>query len=74
MLPSDDPLSPDAARTVTPIVEASSHAEFSASRDCSVHESSGPPQLIEIMDGFRFVSCTAVLMASMNPWSVFGAK
>ncbi len=43
VLPSDEPLSPEAARTVTPIVEASWHAELSALRDCSVQESSGPP-------------------------------
>ena len=36
--------------------------------------SSGPPQLIETMDGFNFASCTAVETASMNPWSVLGAK
>ncbi len=74
MLPSDAPSSPDAARTVTPIVAPSSHAEFSASRDCAVHEFSGPPQLIEMIDGFSVASCTAVVTASMNPWSVFGAK
>src|SRR5271154_1144672 len=66
-LPSEDPSSPDATRTVTPIVDASSHAEFSASRDCSVQESSGPPQLIEITEGFSFASCTAVVTASINP-------
>src|SRR5580700_2697162 len=67
VLPSDEPLSPDAASTVTPIVEASWHAELSASRDCAVQESSGPPQLMEMMDGFSLASCTAVVIASMKP-------
>ncbi len=66
-LPSDEPLSPDAASTVTPIVEASWHAELSALRDCAVQESSGPPQLMEIMDGLSVASCTAVVTASMKP-------
>src|SRR5271155_4473264 len=74
VVPSELPLSPDAAKTVTPMVEASSHAEFSASRDCAVHELSGPPQLIETIEGFNVASCTAVVTASMNPWSVLGAK
>src|SRR5580704_17181819 len=67
VLPSDEPSSPAATSTVTPIVDASWHAEFSASRDCSVHELSGPPQLIEIIDGSSFASCTAVVTASINP-------
>src|SRR5215472_5955894 len=67
VLPSDEPSSPDAARTVTPILEASWHAEFSASRDCAVQEFSGPPQLIEMIDGFKVASCTAVFTASMKP-------
>ena len=51
-LPSDEPSSPDAARTLTPIIDASWHAELSAFRDCSVQEFSGPPQLIEMIEGF----------------------
>ncbi len=43
-------------------------------RAWALHESSGPPQLIEITDGLLVVSCTAVVTASMNPWSVLGAK
>src|SRR5580704_8539525 len=56
------------------MVAASSHAEFRASRDCAVHELSGPPQLMEMIEGFNLASCAAVVTASMNPWSVFGAK
>ena len=41
------PLSPEAARIVTPNVAASWQTELSAFRDCSVHEFSGPPQLID---------------------------
>src|SRR5580704_4962180 len=67
VLPSVEPLSPDAASTVTPIVEASWHAELRALRDWAVQESSGPPQLMEMIDGFSLASCTAVVTASMKP-------
>src|SRR5580693_2956792 len=67
VLPSVEPLSPEAARTVTPSVDASWQAELRALRDCAVQESSGPPQLMEMMDGFSFASWTAVVMASMKP-------
>src|SRR6185312_11073327 len=43
-------------------------------RACEVHASSDSPQLIEITDGLWVLSCTAVESASMNPWSVLGAK
>jgi hypothetical protein len=41
--PSVEPLSPDAARTVTPMVDASWQAELSALRDWAVQESSDRP-------------------------------
>ena len=65
--PSEAPLSPEATSTVTPMVAASWQAEFSVLRACSVHEFSGPPQLIETIEGRKFVSCTAVVSASINP-------
>jgi len=33
-----------------------------------------PRELIDISDGLRIASCTAVVTASINPWSVLGAK
>src|SRR6185437_4305436 len=72
--PSLDPLSPDATVIVTPTAAADWHASSKAVSEACTQFPSGPPQLIEITDGVWVVSCTAVEIASMNPWSVFGAK
>ena len=45
-----------------------------AVRDCEVQLDSGPPQLMEMIDGLFVWSCAAVVTASMKPASVFGAK
>ena len=65
--PSVEPSSPEAASTVTPMVEASSHAELNALSACCVQELSGPPQLMETTEGFSVVSWTAVVSASRKP-------
>ena len=65
--PSVEPLSPAAAVTEIPSVPASVNACSICWRACAVHESSGPPQLIDSTDGLLVVSCTAVVIASMNP-------
>ena len=54
--PSVEPSSPDAARMVTPMVDASSHAELNALSACCVQELSGPPQLMETTAGCSLVS------------------
>src|SRR6185312_6243248 len=72
--PSVEPLSPDAAQTVTPSAAAAGNASSYAVIDCGVKRSSGPPQLIETTDGLFFVSCTALVIALRKPASVFGAK
>src|SRR5580704_520018 len=73
-LMSAEPLSPEATHTVTPIAVASRMASFNPSRNClDPTGSSGPPQLMEITDGLRTVSCAAALTASINPFVVFGA-
>jgi hypothetical protein len=59
---------------VTPTAAAAWQAAFSAVYACAVQVDSGPPQLIEITLGLFVESCTAVVTASMNPWSVFGVK
>ena len=74
MTPSVEPLSPDATVMVTPSAAAVWQAASSAAIDCGVQLDSGPPQLIEITLGLFVVSCTAVVIASINPWSVFGVK
>jgi hypothetical protein len=49
------------------MVAASWQAELSELRACAVQEFSGPPQLMEMMEGRKVVSCAAVVTASMNP-------
>ena len=71
---SDEPLSPAAQQTVTPRSAASCMTSLKALRDWSVQASSGAPQLIEITEGLRTLSCRAALIASRKPWSVLGAK
>ena len=68
-----DPLSPAATVTVTPSAAASANAWSIADRDWADHWSSDWPQLIETAIGVG-VACTAWEIASMNPWSVLGAK
>src|SRR5271155_4023398 len=58
-VPSVEPSSPEAARMVTPMVEASSQAELNEVSACCVQEDSGPPQLMETTAGRGFASCTA---------------
>src|SRR5450755_332690 len=60
------PLSPAAQYTVTPMAAAAWKAWSIAMTDAWVHTTSGEPQLIEITDGRLVVSCTAVVIASMN--------
>ena len=72
--PSLEPLSPAATVMVMPRAAADWHAASSAFIACAVQLDSGPPQLIEITLGLLVVSWTALLMASMKPWSVLGAK
>ena len=67
------PLSPAATQTVVPSTAASEIAVSIAVLLCADHESSDPPQLIETTIGVG-VACTAWEIASMNPWSVLGAK
>lgn len=59
---------------VMPRAAADWQAWSSAVIDCCVQEDSGPPQLMEMTEGLLAVSCMAVEMASMKPWSVLGAK
>ncbi len=68
-----DPLSPDATVTVQPSAAASEIAWFMPLMDWGAHELSGPPQEIETAIGVG-VALTASEIASMNPWSVLGAK
>src|SRR3546814_90542 len=72
--PSPAPLSPDAAHTVTPITAAAFNASLNARIACAVQEDSGPPQLIEITEGLFLSSCTAALMAPINPASLLSEK
>src|ERR1700691_2791930 len=72
--PSVEPLSPAATVMVTPSAAADWQAASSAVMACEVQLDSGPPQLIEITLGLLVVSCTALLTASMKPWSVVGAQ
>ncbi len=57
-----------------PIAAASSHVTWIAFRPRAVHPSSGPPPLIDRMDGRQVVSGNTVVAPSRNPWSVLGAK
>ena len=38
------------------------------------HETSGPPQLMEMTEGLFTASWAALVIAWMNPWVVLGAK
>ena len=69
-----EPLSPAATVTVTPSPPASVRICSIWARPWAVHESSEPPQLIDTTEGLWVVSWTASETASMNPWSVLGAK
>ena len=71
---SVEPLSPAATVMLTPRAAADWQAASSADIDCAVQLDSAPPQLMEMTLGLLVVSWTAVVMASMNPWSVFGVK
>ena len=68
-----DPLSPAATVTVAPSAAASAIAWFIPLMDWAAHELSGPPQEIETAIGVG-VALIASEIASMNPWSVLGAK
>ena len=71
---SDEPSSPEEQQTVTPSAAASSRARLKALSACGVLSSSVEPQLIEITEGLRTLSCRAVLTAARKPLSVFRAK
>src|ERR1700761_2836311 len=74
LTPSLDPSSPEATVMVMPSAPAEAQALSRAvSADC-VQADSGAPQLMEMTEGLLVVSWTAVVMASMNPWSVLGVK
>ncbi len=66
--------SPEAAKTETPACAASWNADVMAVIACCVQPLSGEPQLIDMTLGLFVASCTAWVMASTKPWSVFGAK
>ncbi len=72
--PSDEPLSPAATQTVTPIAAAAWKAWSYCVIACAVQVDSAPPQLIEITEGLLTLSCTAVVIASRKPCVVLGAK
>src|SRR5579884_418968 len=74
LVPSLEPLSPDATVMVTPRAAADWQALSSAVMEDCDQLDSGPPQLMESVDGLFAVSWTAVVMASINPWSLLGAK
>jgi hypothetical protein len=59
---------------VTPRVAASCNAWLNALSACLVLKSSADPQLIEITDGRRTLSCKAALNAARKPLSVLRAK
>ena len=71
---SPDPSSPDAASTLTPSSAASAKAWSMAFIAWAVQPLSAAPQLMEMTEGFRLVLCTALVIASRKPRSVFGAK
>jgi hypothetical protein len=72
--PSVEPLSPAATVTVTPSAAASVKACSIWFMAWAVHVLSGPPQLMDTIDGRLVVSWMAVVTASTNPWSVLGLK
>src|SRR5580698_2428177 len=72
--PSVEPSSPAATQTLTPTAAAACSALLNDCSDCAVQLDSGPPQLIDRIDGLFTVSFTAWLMASRKPASVLGAK
>ncbi len=71
---SAEPLSPAATVTETPSPPASVRICSICVRACALQASSDSPQLTETTDGLWVESWTAVDTASMNPWSVLGAK
>ncbi len=62
-----EPLSPAATVTVMPSIAAAVNASSKFRVACAVHTDSGPPQLMETIDGAWVVSWIAVVMASRNP-------
>ena len=72
--PSVEPSSPAATQTVTPMAAAAWNASSMEVMACCVQEDSGPPQLMETIDGLLVLSCTAVVIAFRKPASVLSAK
>src|ERR1700685_1561375 len=72
--PSVEPSSPAATQTVTPIAAAAWNASSIEVMACAVQDDSGPPQLIETIEGLLVLSCTAVVIAFRKPASVLSAK
>src|SRR4029077_5479391 len=68
--PQSEPLSPEAANTVTPSAAASWNVWFTALIACCVHvkpsipSNSGQPQLIESTEGLFVASCTELVITS----------
>src|SRR5262249_51631349 len=74
LIPSDEPLSPEATVTVTPSSAASRRALFIAFFSEVRQLLSGPPQLMEMTEGLFTESWAASVIAWMNPCVVLGAK
>ena len=72
--PSLEPLSPEAAKTVTPSAVASSNAWLSASRPPADQSASEAPQLMETTLGLFCVSWMAAFTQSRKPWSLLAPK
>src|ERR1700730_15432778 len=72
--PSPEPLSPAAQQTVKARTSAVLNAWSNEFIACAVQLLSGPPQLMDMTDGLLVVSWIAIVIASRNPLSVFGAK
>src|SRR5262249_2766865 len=61
-----DPVSPDAVQTVIPSKAAAARMLSICCRAFADQKSSDAPQLMEITEGFRMVSCTAVFTQLMK--------
>ena len=59
---------------MTPSAAASCRTRSKALSACTVLRSSVDPQLIDITDGLRMLSCKAVFTAARKPLSVLSAK
>src|SRR5437764_1088623 len=70
---SEDPSSPAEQQTVTPRAAASCRAWLNAFRAWLVLASSGEPQLMEMTEGLRTLSCSAAVTAVRKPSSVLWA-